>query len=108
MKLNTKNIRKNINITPGELVKKVNNKGLRNLGYKIIHSITTTVNHKIRVSFLNEKVLNFHNFTYALEYLNATYNLKLFENKSENNTTTETIEKNISNISIATKVSSLS
>ncbi|PHS57292.1 MAG: hypothetical protein COB17_06780 [Sulfurimonas sp.] len=94
-----------IDITPLQLIKKVNDKCLNSLGYKIIDTITKTANNKIRVDFLNKKNLNFHNFTYAIEYLNVAYNLKLFVNKMKNITKNSTkINKRNKNIEIATNV----
>jgi len=92
-----------INITHDELIKKVNDKCLNRLGYKIIYEISTTVHKKIRVDFINGKVLNFCTFNSAVQYLNMTYNLKLFQIKKDNIKKVENISQNTSSKSIATE-----
>ena len=63
--------------THSELTNAVNYKSMSKLGYKMLNSISNTVNNKTRVEFTNGRVLNFSNFKFALEHLNVRFNLKL-------------------------------
>jgi len=101
MKKMIKSIHKHISITKKELVKKVNDKCLTCLGYKVVSSISQTIHYKVRVLFTNEKVLNFATFAQAVEYLNVVYNLKLVRENEEKLEVVDDEKEDISNLSVA-------
>jgi len=81
--IQNKSINKYIDITSEQLIKIVNDKSLNKLGYKMLKSISTTLNYKTRVEFENGKVLNFSCFKLAVEHLNVTYNLRLSQSNKK-------------------------
>ena len=97
------NYNNHTDMSPTELLKEINDKCIKTLGYKTINSISSTQNNKTTVLFLNGNVKNFCSYGSAFEHLNISYNLKLSRKKPKVIKHIDITKANVSNIEIPIK-----